>query len=124
MGQMVENIGRVVLVVEDDALLRMAALEIVEENGFAALEAENADDAITLLEKHPEIRIVFTDIHMAGSMDGLQLAAFAHDRWPPLRFIIVSGQHRPIMAEIPEGARFFSKPYDARAIGEALHAFL
>lgn len=121
MAYSIENISRTVLVVEDEAIIRLSAVSLVEDQGFTALEAESADEAIEILETHPEIRIVFTDIHMAGSMDGLQLAAYAHDRWPPLKFIIVSGERKPERDDMPEGACFFPKPYDIGLIGRTLH---
>lgn len=112
----------VVLIVEDEAMIRMGAAALVEDLGCEFFEASNADEAIALLEKHPQITVVFTDIQMAGSMDGLELAAYARRRWPPLNFIIVSGNHAATEIEMPEGARFFPKPYDAAAIGDAIRA--
>lgn len=123
----VQALGKIsakVLVVEDDPIIRFSATSLVEDEGFEVLEADSADEAIAILEAHPEIRIVFTDIHMAGSMDGLQLAAYARDRWPPLRFIIVSGEKRPEEAEMPAGSCFFSKPYSLQAVGRALHGLV
>ncbi len=113
----------VVLIVEDEALIRMNAIALVEDLGCAYFEASSADEAIALLEKHPHITVVFTDIQMAGSMDGLQLAAYARDRWPPLKFIIVSGNHLATADEMPQGALFFPKPYNDNAICEAIRAF-
>lgn len=124
MGQAIENTAKIVLIVEDEPIIRLMAISLAEDEGFTVYDAQDADEAIAILEDHPEIRIVFTDIHMAGTMDGLQLAAFAHDRWPPLRFLIVSGELRPASHEMPAGACFFSKPYDSAAIGRALHSLL
>jgi CheY-like chemotaxis protein len=118
------NLVDTVLVVEDEPLIRKMAVSLAEDEGFAVLEASSAEAAVVILEDHPEIRIVFTDIHMKGLMDGLQLVAFAHHRWPPLRFLIVSGEHRPARDAIPEGARFFAKPYDGASIARALHSLL
>jgi len=101
-----------VLVVEDEPLLRMAAIDLVEEAGFQAIEAQNADEAIQLLESRDDIRIIFTDVDMpAGSMNGLKLAAVVRDRWPPIEIIIVSGHYGAKLEEMPEGALFFAKPY-------------
>ncbi len=113
----------VVLIVEDEAVIRMGAVALTEDLGCEFFEASSADEAIALLEQHPQITIVFTDIQMAGSMDGLELAAYARRRWPPLKFIIVSGNHVATAIEMPEGARFFPKPYNAATIGEAIRAF-
>ncbi|WP_310154571.1 response regulator [Bosea sp. BE125] len=109
-----------VLVVEDEPLVRMDAVDIVEEAGFIAVEAANADEAIHILETNPDIRIVFTDIDMPGSMDGIKLAFAVRDRWPPVIIMIASGHRRPLAAEMPDRVRFFSKPYGHAAIRTAL----
>lgn len=114
------NSRTTVLVVEDDPFVRLDAVDMVEELGYAVLEARNADAAILLLESHPEISIVFTDIDMPGSMDGLKLAHAVRNRWPPVRLIIASGILRPASHEIPVGSMFFSKPYGRYAIKAAL----
>ena len=113
-----------VLVVEDEPLLLMTAIDIVEGAGFEAIAARDADEAIRLLESIPDIRILFTDIHMPGSMDGLKLAAAVRRRWPPIEIIIVSGMKRPDAAEMPERSVFFSKPYDPRAVSGALASWM
>lgn len=109
-----------VLVVEDDHFVRMDAVDIVEEAGFIALEAENADEALRLMEDNPAIRIIFTDIDMPGSRDGIKLAHAVRDRWPPVTIIIASGHHRPALHEMPARARFFPKPYARAAVKAAL----
>ena len=76
------------LVVEDEPLSRIHALNLVEEAGYVAIEASNADEAISILEARKDIRIVFTDIDMPGSMDGLKLARAIRDRWPPIELIL------------------------------------
>jgi CheY-like chemotaxis protein len=81
----------VVLVVEDEPLLRLMAVTMVENAGFAPIEAANADQAVRILESRTDIRIVFTDIDMPGSMDGMKLAACIRDRWPPVEIILTSG---------------------------------
>ena len=112
-----------VLVVEDEPLLRICAADLAKDEGFNVHEAQDADQAILILETYSEITIVITDIYMAGSMDGLQLAAYAHDSWPPLRFIIVSGQCNPTAVDMPPGAIFFTKPYHFDAMRRALRSF-
>jgi two-component system, response regulator PdtaR len=84
-----------VLVVEDEFLLRMDAVEFMRRCGFIMYEASSADAAIPLLELHDDIRAVFTDINMPGSMDGLKLAHYVRGHWPPIKLIITSGQRRP-----------------------------
>jgi two-component sensor histidine kinase/DNA-binding NarL/FixJ family response regulator len=99
-----------VLVVEDEMVLRMRAVDIVEDAGFTAVEAINADEAISILEARSDISLLFTDIQMPGSMDGLKLAHAVHDRWPAIKIILVSGQVNPSEAERPADSRFFGKP--------------
>ena len=118
MGQRMKQ--AVVLVVEDEPLLRMAALDMVEEAGFTAITASDADEAVRILKSRPDITIVFTDIDMPGAMDGLQLAACIRDRWPPIKIIVVSGFKTPDISEVPAEAVFFSKPYSDRAIADAM----
>jgi CheY-like chemotaxis protein len=108
----------ILLIVEDDLLVRMLAVEIAEEAGFSALEATDADDAICALQKRPDIRVVFTDIDMPGSMDGLELAVAIRHRWPPIQIVLTSGKMRPAADELPENSHFVPKPYDfARLTG-------
>jgi CheY-like chemotaxis protein len=113
----------VVLVVEDEPLLRMLAVDLVEEAGLTALEAANADEAIRLLEMRGDIRIIFTDIDMPGSMNGLKLAAAVRDRWPPIKIIVASGQYRALESELPPGSRFFPKPYPHHELIATMRAF-
>ena len=100
-----------VLVVEDESLLRMDTAYFLEEEGFKVLEAQNADAAILILEKHKEIRLIFTDIHMPGSMDGLKLAHYVRRRWPPVKIILTSGQRDLVDEEMPVDSFFMTKPY-------------
>ena len=84
----------IVLIVDDEPLLRMLATEAVEDAGFAVLQAANADEAVAHLETNPDVALLFTDINMPGSMDGLTLAHTVQSRWPAIRILIVSGQVR------------------------------
>jgi len=99
-----------VLVVEDEMVLRMRAVDIVEDAGFHPVEAVNADEALSILESRSDISLLFTDIQMPGTMDGLKLAQAVHDRWPAIKIILVSGQVSPSDAERPADNRFFGKP--------------
>jgi len=114
----------VVLIVEDEPLLRMLAVEVVEEAGFVALEAGDADEAVALLEVRSDIALVFTDIDMPGSMDGLKLAHAVRDRWPPIKILVVSGHIRPRQSDLPPNSRFVGKPYRAAAIVEELRSLV
>ncbi len=114
----------VVLVVEDDILIRLGAVDIVLPAGYEALEASDADEAIRILEARSDIDLVFTDVQMPGTMDGIKLSHFIRERWPPVKLLVASGN--AILAEsfLPEGSRFFAKPYDDHAITDAMAALL
>jgi len=103
-----------VLVVEDEMLLRMRAVDMVEDAGFTPVEAVDADEAVAILESRSDIALLFTDIQMPGSMDGLRLAHAVRQRWPPIKIILVSGQLRPASIDIPADSRFFGKPLEAK----------
>src|SRR5260370_26631743 len=90
-----------VLVVEDEMMLRMRAVDIVEDAGFTPIEAVNADEALAILESRSDIELLFTDIQMPGSMDGLKLAHAVHERCPSIKIILVSGQLTPTEADKP-----------------------
>jgi two-component sensor histidine kinase/CheY-like chemotaxis protein len=108
-----------VLVVEDEMILRMRAVDLVEDAGSHPIEAVNADEALAILESRSDISLLFTDIQMPGSIDGLKLAHAVHDRWPSIKIILVSGQVKPSAAERPADSRFFGKPLgDAQMIAE------
>src|SRR5665647_1319317 len=105
---------RAVLVVEDEMMLRMRAVDMVEDAGFTAVEAINADDALAILESRSDIELLFTDIQMPGSMDGLKLAHAVHERWPLIKIILVSGQLKLTDDDKPADSRFFGKPLDGK----------
>jgi two-component sensor histidine kinase/CheY-like chemotaxis protein len=113
-----------VLVVEDEMVLRMRAVDIVEDAGFHPVEAVNADQAISILESRSDISLLFTDIQMPGSMDGLKLAHAVHDRWPSIKIILVSGQVTPTDAERPADSRFFGKPLGVEQMIAELQAMV
>src|SRR5664279_2126660 len=106
----------IVLVVEDEMLLRMRAVDMVEDAGYASVEAVDADEAVAILESRSDIALIFTDIQMPGSMDGLKLAHAVHERWPPIKIILVSGQLKLADIEIPADSLFFGKPLEAKAM--------
>ena len=110
----------VVLVVEDDFLIRIGAVETIEAAGFDVVEAANADEAMEILEVRLDITVVFTDIQMPGSMDGLKLAAAIRGRWPPIKIVATSGIVDVRKVDLPEGGRFLPKPYSSAEIVETL----
>jgi two-component system, response regulator PdtaR len=121
MGYVAEANKLLVLIVEDDRLLRMDALDMIEEAGFDVLEAGDADEAIAILEARLDVRAIFTDIDMpTGSIDGLQLAHDVHDRWPGMVIIITSGQAAIPEKDLPTGGKFFTKPYSFRQVTDTI----
>jgi two-component sensor histidine kinase len=101
-------------VVEDEMVLRLRAVDIVEDAGFTAVEAVNADEALAILESRSDISLLFSDIQMPGSMDGLKLAHAVHDRWPSIKIILVSGQIKVCDSDKPADSRFFGKPLEVK----------
>jgi two-component system, response regulator PdtaR len=113
-----------VLIVEDEVLLRIHAVDFMEQFGFAVYAARNADAAVVLLERHDDIRALFTDINMPGSMDGLMLAHYVHGRWPPLHLIITSGLASPRTEDMPLGSEFVGKPYQLEKVTNRLRVMI
>jgi len=110
------NAKTVVLIVEDEPMVRSFAVEMVQEAGFEVIEAANDDDAIRIIEPNSDIRVVFTDVQMPGSMEGLKLAHAVRNRWPPIKIIVTSGRRLTTEHDLPEGGRFFAKPYSPAQI--------
>jgi two-component system, response regulator PdtaR len=114
----------IVLVVEDDFLLRMDAVDAVRSAGFEAVEAGDADEAIAILEARPGIHVVFTDVQMPGSMDGLKLAKFVKERWPPIKIVATSGYVSVGEVDLPKDGRFLPKPYTPAQIAGTLRELM
>lgn len=110
----------IVLVVEDEPVLRMLAVDVVEEGGFEAIEAADANEAVAILEARHDIRLVFTDVDMPGGMNGLKLAAAIRDRWPPIEVIVTSGKPLPEGLDLPARVIFIPKPFDMAQLKSAL----
>ena len=102
---------RTVLVVEDEMLIRIVAADSLQENGFNVLEAANAAEALRILDEHDEVDVLFTDVNMPGTMDGIALADLMHDRRPELGLIITSGRGTPDNARLPTTSLYLAKPY-------------
>jgi DNA-binding NtrC family response regulator len=105
-----------VLIVEDEAFIRMLGAEILEEAGFKVVEANDADEALGILREHDDVRLVFSDVDMPGSMDGLGLTKFVHERWPTIRLLLTSGRQHLEEEVIPDDGKFVSKPWSADAL--------
>jgi CheY-like chemotaxis protein len=114
----------VVLIVEDEFLVRMDTGAALETAGFDVIEAGDADEAIAILSARNDIRLIFTDVQMPGSMDGLKLAHFVRDRWPPVKVVATSGHARVTDSDLPEGVRFVPKPYSAAEITATLRELI
>ncbi len=114
----------VVLIVEDEPLLRWNAVAMVEDAGFDVVEAANAIEAISILEKRRDVRAVFTDVQMPGSIDGVRLAHVIRARWPPVKIIATSGRFRLRDDDLPKGGRYLPKPYAGRDLTGTLRELL
>lgn len=114
----------VVLVVEDSTIIRMGAVDLVLAMGYEALQASNADEAIAILESREDVDLVFTDVQMPGTMDGIKLSHYIRKRWPPVRLIVASGAAILQESSLPSGSRYFSKPYDDHSITDAMARLL
>lgn len=114
-----------VLVAEDEALLRADTVRILTDAGMTAIEAVDADEAIAILTERDDIRVLITDIIMpAGAVNGYQLAKMVAARWPHVGLLLVSGADRPGPMDLPQGARFLSKPYRGQDLVSAVFAFV
>jgi CheY-like chemotaxis protein len=113
-----------VLVVEDDVLVRMHGVDILEDAGFTVLEAETADEAITLLQGQEDVHLLFSDIDMPGSMNGLELARLVRDRWPKVRLLLTSGHHHIEEDALPGRGRFVRKPWTRERLIATIQATL
>src|SRR6476646_10565708 len=102
----------VVLIVEDDLLFRLQAAQRISKAEFDVVEASSADEAISILEARSDISVLFTDVQMPGSMNGLKLAAAVKGRWPPIKIVATSGLVNVRPDDLPEGGRFIAKPYN------------
>lgn len=112
--------GGVVLVVEDEALILFSIADELRDLGYEVLEARNADEALARLEAHAEISVVFTDIDMPGTMDGLQLTVLVDQRWPETKVVVTSGKRLPDSPAIPRQAQFLPKPYAVEDVARAI----
>jgi CheY-like chemotaxis protein len=110
----------VVLIVDDEAMVRLTAADFAASAGHEVIEAADADEAIRILESRTDIEVVFSDVSMPGSMDGLRLLQVIRDRWPPIRLLLTSGKALPNAAQLPSGAVFVPKPYEYSALADAL----
>ena len=109
-----------ILVVEDEFLIRWDLVSGVEDAGYRAKEASSADQAIRVLENDPNIRVVITDISMPGTMDGIELAHYVRDRWPPTVIVISSAYLPERLVDAPHGSMQLPKPYTRTMLNKLL----
>jgi CheY-like chemotaxis protein len=107
-----EKIVPVILIVEDEALVRLSAVGMLEDAGFRTIEAASGDEALELLVADSDVQLLFTDVNMPGIIDGLVLARQVHDRWPHIGIVVASAKKEPQLGELPVGSRFERKPYN------------
>lgn len=111
-----------ILIVDDEVLIRMDLVDALQARGFRTYEADNAAEAIQMLESHRDIRVVFTDVQMPGDMDGIALAHYVRERWPPTILIACSGNQCPDEAALPSACSFIPKPIDTNSLGRVLES--
>lgn len=121
MTQMSEY-GRVALVVEDEPLILMEAVDILEGDGFQVMEAWNADMALRILEETGPVSLLFTDVHMPGTRDGFALARDVKARWPETHVVVCSGHVMPGPDTLPQGAVFINKPFSSKLVLDTVAA--
>lgn len=114
----------VVLLVEDEPLIRLLGADVLEEAGFEVIEAASGDEALCILETRPDVRVLFTDVNMPGSLDGLGLARVVHERWPEVRLLVTSGRHHLQSKDLPDDGQFVAKPYEPRVVARKLRALV
>jgi two-component system, response regulator PdtaR len=110
----------VVLLVEDEPLVRELEIDVLQDAGFRVLEARTADEAFDMLRGRPDVRIVFTDVDMPGSLNGFEFARLVHQGWPEVAILVSSGKMQPTEGDLPEGAAFIAKPYRPDVLVEQL----
>ena len=111
MGQHARLGAATVLVAESEALVRLELSAQIRDMGMIVIMASDADETIAMLETHPEIEVLVTDIRMPGSLDGIRLAHHVRDRWPPVKIIVTSGLIGTELSQLPDGAIFLAKPH-------------
>lgn len=113
-----------IMIVEDELFVRMIGADALAQAGYQVIEAGSADEALRLLEQASDVNVLFTDIRMPGSMDGLALAAAVHRRWPGIRILVTSGDTRPSSDALPDDGRFLAKPYRFDTLSRELSSLL
>jgi two-component system, response regulator PdtaR len=114
----------VVLLVEDEFLVRTVQVDILREADFWVLEAQDADEAFEMLKQRPEVKVVLTDVDMPGSLDGFEFARLVAQGWPEVGVLVISGKTAPSPGDIPPTALFAPKPLRPAALVEKIQALI
>lgn len=118
------DIGKAVaLVVEDSEIIRMGAVDWYDLPATRRLKRATPTRLFVSWSR-VDIDLVFTDVQMPGTMDGIKLSHYIRDRWPPVKLIVASGKAILEESSLPEGSRFFPKPYSDHAIADAMAGML
>ena len=112
----------IVLVVEDEPLVRMYAVDVLEDAGLSVVEAADADAALAVLEQRSDIAVLFTDVRMPGALDGFALARIVNERWPGIMILITSGHFRPDHDDVAAPGTFIPKPYPPAKVVSAIRS--
>ena len=113
-----------VILAEDEALLRLDAADMLDAAGYSILEAATADQAAELLRTRAEVQVLVTDVSMPGKLDGFGLARLARAVHPFIGIVIVSGRDAPDADELPAGAAFLMKPFSQEGLLKAVSAVI
>jgi CheY-like chemotaxis protein len=114
----------IILIVEDEMIVRLIGSDTLLDAGYEVVEAATADEALQILEGHGDVEVLFTDIRMPGSMDGLELARVVHERWPAMKILVTSGDTFPPRGAIADDGRFIAKPYSTAALRREIGTLL
>jgi two-component system, response regulator PdtaR len=110
----------VVLLVEDEPLVRELDIDVLQESGFRVLEARTADEAFDILKTRPDVHVVFTDVDMPGSLNGFEFARLVHQGWPAIPILVTSGKLQPQPGDLPPNATFLPKPFRPEGLARLL----
>ena len=113
-----------ILVVEDEMIVRLIGSDTLIDAGYEVVEAASADEALQILERHGDVEVLFTDIRMPGSMNGLELARVVHERWPAVKILVTSGDTFPASSAIADDGRFLAKPYSTERLRSEIDVLL
>jgi CheY-like chemotaxis protein len=114
----------VVLLVEDEPLVRILNLDILHEAGFRVVDANDADEAFEILKRRTDVKAVLTDVDMPGSMNGFEFARLVAQGWPEVGVLVISGKMRPGPGDLPPRSGFLPKPYDPETLIKALREII